>query len=209
VTALIVIAKAPRPGRVKTRLCPPCTPEQAAALAEAALRDTLTAVAATPADCRVLVLDGPAGDWLPPGFLLRRQRGDGLGERLAAAFADTGGPALLVGMDTPQLTPSRIAAGLAQLRRADAVLGRSTDGGYWAIGLRTPDPRVFDGVPMSREHTGAMQLSRLKALGLRIRELGELRDVDTFADARAVAVAAPGTRFAHAMERLERARAAA
>jgi rSAM/selenodomain-associated transferase 1 len=208
-TALIVIAKAPHPGRVKTRLCPPCTPEQAAALAEAALRDTLAAVAATPADRHVLVLEGPAGAWLPAGFELHRQRGDGLGERLAAAFADIGGPALLVGMDTPQLTPALISTGLDELGRADAVLGRSTDGGYWAIGLRAPNARVFDGVPMSREHTGAIQLARLRELGLRVAELGELRDVDTVADARAVATAAPHTRFASTMARLERAGAAA
>jgi rSAM/selenodomain-associated transferase 1 len=201
-TALIVIAKAPRAGRVKTRLCPPCTPEQAAVLAEAALRDTLAAVAAAPADRYVLALDGPAGDWVPDGFELCAQRGDGLGERLAAAFADVGGPALLVGMDTPQLTPPVLGTGLAALGRADAVLGRSTDGGYWAIGLRRPDARVFAGVPMSSACTGAIQLARLRALGLHVRELGALTDVDTIADARAVAATAPRTRFARTLGHL-------
>ncbi|GAB2471058.1 hypothetical protein GCM10027162_78090 [Streptomyces incanus] len=67
-TTLLVIAKEPRPGRVKTRLTPPFTPGQAAELAEAALADTLHAVAATPAARRVLVLDGAPGPWLPPGF---------------------------------------------------------------------------------------------------------------------------------------------
>jgi len=67
-TTLLVIAKQPLPGRVKTRLVPPCTPGQAAALAEAALADTLHTVLAAPARRRVLVLDGEPGPWLPPGF---------------------------------------------------------------------------------------------------------------------------------------------
>jgi rSAM/selenodomain-associated transferase 1 len=201
-----VIAKAPRAGRVKTRLCPPCTPHEAAALARAALEDTLAAVAATPAKRRVVALDGPAGGWLPRGFELVVQRGDGLAERLAGAFDDVGGPALLVGMDTPQITPALLARGLAPLRDADAVIGPAQDGGYWAIGLRRPDPRVFDGVPMSVSSTGAAQRARLAALGLRTATLPSLRDVDTIADAHAVAASAPGTRFARALAETHRER---
>jgi glycosyltransferase A (GT-A) superfamily protein (DUF2064 family) len=104
-TTLLVIAKPPLPGRVKTRLVPPCTPRQAAALAEAALADTLQAALAVPARRRVLVLDGEPGPWLPPGFDIIPQCGGGLDERLAGAFAAAHGPALLIGMDTPQLTP--------------------------------------------------------------------------------------------------------
>ena len=128
--ALVVLAKAPRPGRSKTRLCPPCTPRDAAALARAALADTLDAVLATPAARRVVVLDGPVGDWLAPGVEVVAQRGDGLDERLAHAFADVGGPALLVGMDTPQVTASDLARGLERLAApgVDAVLGPATDG---------------------------------------------------------------------------------
>ena len=77
--ALLVIAKQPVPGRVKTRLCPPCTPDQAAALAEASLLDTLAAVAATPASRRVLVFEGDPEPWCPAGFDTFAQRGDGLG----------------------------------------------------------------------------------------------------------------------------------
>lgn len=84
---LLVIAKEPRPGRVKTRLTPPFTPEEAAGLAEASLADTLHAVAATPATRRVLVLDGAPGPWLPPGFDVVAQCAGGLDERLAEAFA--------------------------------------------------------------------------------------------------------------------------
>jgi rSAM/selenodomain-associated transferase 1 len=199
-TQLLVIAKAPVAGRVKTRLCPPCTPAEAAALASAALADTLAAAAlAERAARRVLVLDGLAGDWLPPGFDVIPQRGDGLAERLAAAFADAGEPALLIGMDTPQVTPALLDAGMAALDGAGAVLGMAPDGGYWAIGLRRPDAAVFRGVPMSAPITAAVQAARLAALGLRTASLPPLRDVDTIADAHAVAAAAPGSRFAAAL----------
>src|SRR4051794_33949116 len=90
--ALIVIAKAPVAGRVKTRLCPPCTPDQAAGLARAALQDTLDAAdRSTLAGRRVVVLDGDPGRWLPAGFEVIAQRGDGLAERLAAPLRGVGG----------------------------------------------------------------------------------------------------------------------
>src|SRR3954447_19366715 len=156
--ALLVIAKEPVPGTVKTRLCPPCTPEQAADLARAALRDTLAAVAKSRrAGRRVLVLEGAVGPWLPAGFEVIPQRGVGLAERLAAAFADVGEPAFLVGMDTPQLTPALLDQGLAAVVDGDSAFGAALDGGYWGIGLRTPDPAVFAGVPMSSHRTGAIQ----------------------------------------------------
>ena len=198
---LVVIAKAPEPGRSKTRLCPPCSPQEAAALAEAALADTLSAVAATPVDERVLVLEGAPGDWLPDGFRVVPQRGDGLGERLAAAFDDVGGPALLIGMDTPQVTSAGLADALERLSRpgTEAVLGEAEDGGWWAIGLRTPEPLAFLGVPMSTASTCDAQRARLSDLGLRVDELPRLRDVDVIADAHAVAAAAPGSRFAAAL----------
>jgi uncharacterized protein len=205
--ALVVIAKAPLPGRAKTRLCPPCTPEEAAALAAAALGDTLTAVAAAPARCRVLALDGPAGNWVPPAFDVVAQAGDGLGERLGAALVAAGGPALVVGMDTPQLTPSLLAKAAAALSvpSIDAVLGPAVDGGYWTIGLHAPDPAAFAGVPMSVPHTCVAQRARLLALGMSVASLPALRDVDTIDDARAVARAAPGSRFARALAALPHA----
>jgi rSAM/selenodomain-associated transferase 1 len=202
-TSLLVIAKEPVAGRVKTRLCPPCTPGEAAALASAALADTLAAASRTVrAARRVLVLDGDGGDWIPPGFDVVAQRGDGLAARLDAAFADAGGPALLIGMDTPQVTPALLDAGIAALDGAPAVLGAALDGGYWAIGLRRRDPAVFRGVPMSVATTAVVQRVRLAALGLPTAILPPLRDVDTFADARAVAAEAPGSRFAEAFRAL-------
>lgn len=203
--ALLVIAKSPVAGHAKTRLCPPLSPVQAADLAEAALRDTLQAVSDTPAARRVVILDGPVGDWLAPGLEVIPQRPSGFAERLAAAFEVVGGPALLIGMDTPQVTPALLSEALDALASSntDAVLGRCEDGGYWAIGLRHADARVFHGVPMSTEHTGARQLRQLELLGLRTLELPVLRDVDRHADAVAVARQAPGSRFARALARVE------
>lgn len=196
---LLVIAKEPRPGRVKTRLTPPFTPEEAAGLAEAALTDTLRAVAAAPARRRVLVLDGEPGAWLPPGFDVVPQGAGGLDERLAGAFACCDGPALLIGMDTPQVTSGMLTV---DFDGADAVLGPAEDGGFWALGLLRPDPGLVRGVPMSTSGTGAAQRERLVGAGLRVRDLVRLRDVDTAADADAVAARAPGTRFAAELARL-------
>lgn len=193
VTTLLVIAKQPLPGRVKTRLVPPCTYEQAAALAEAALTDTLHAALAAPAARRILVLDGKPGPWLPPGFDIVPQCPGTLDERLAAAFAAVPGPALLIGMDTPQVTPELLTV---DWRSADAFFGPALDGGFWALGLREPDPALLRGVPMSVPHTGAVQRDRLVAAGLRIADLPPLQDVDTGADALDVARQAPGSRFA-------------
>jgi rSAM/selenodomain-associated transferase 1 len=200
---LIVIAKAPLPGRVKTRLCPPCTPAEAARLASAALEDTLAAaLRASRPERLVLALEGEAGDWLPAGFEVVRQRGAGLAERLSAAFEDVGAPAFLVGMDTPQLTPALLDAGLAAVQNGGSAFGASPDGGYWGIGLREPDPAVFAGVPMSSPHTGMVQRARMTLRGLHPQILPPLLDVDTFQDALAVTAAAPRTRFADAVAAL-------
>jgi rSAM/selenodomain-associated transferase 1 len=210
-SALAVIAKAPLPGRAKTRLCPPCTPEEAAHLAAAALRDTLAAVLAAPTRRRLLFFDGELPGWALPGFEVIPQRGDTLDERLAAAFEDAAGPTLLIGMDTPQVTAALLAHCLAALEQpgVDAVLGPALDGGYWAIGLRAPDSSAFLGIPMSTPGTGEAQLERLHELGLRVRMLPRLRDVDEFDDARAAAEAGPRTLFAAALRSLPTPAAAA
>jgi uncharacterized protein len=198
---IIVMAKEPVPGRVKTRLCPPCSPTQAAALAGAALADTLNAALATGARRVVLALDGRPGPWCPPGVEVVGQ-GDGpLDRRLTTAWAAaTSGPAVLIGMDTPQVTSADLDAAIGALADHDAVLGPATDGGWWALGLRRPHPRAFAGVPMSRPDTGARQRERLTALGLRTGRLPSHTDVDTWDDAVAVARSMPGGRFAAAVE---------
>lgn len=199
--ALLLIAKEPLPGRAKTRLSPPCSAEQAARLAQASLLDTIDVVARTPAARKVLVFEGDARRWRRRGFELIPQRGTGLGERLTAAFADVESPALLVGMDTPQLTPPLLLDGIRALAKpdVDAVLGPALDGGYWSVGFKGSVSEAFKGVPMSSRSTLCRQRARLDALGLRVHEQPPLRDVDTIEDARAVAYEAPHTRFARAL----------
>lgn len=201
---LAVIAKEPVPGRVKTRLCPPCTPAEAAAIAQAALIDTLDAVRQTPAARRICVLDGQPGAWLPSGFEVVPQVQGGLDERLAEAFAAVDGPMFLVGMDTPQLTPDLIVEAVETLVTpgVDSVLGLTHDGGYWGIGLRSGsrDGHLIRGVPMSQDDTGARQLDALVAGGLAVQTaLPVLTDVDHFAEAQAVAAAVQESRFARAV----------
>ncbi|MFD3522607.1 DUF2064 domain-containing protein [Streptomyces sp. NPDC058653] len=207
-TTLLVIAKEPLPGRVKTRLTPPFTPTEAALLAEASLADTLRTVLAVPARRRVLVLEGRPGPWLPPGIEVVPQCAGGLDERLAAAFERCTGPTLLVGMDTPQITPALLAPALgtpAGHPDCDAWFGPADDGGFWALGLAAPEsapPDLIRGVPMSAPETGAVQRHRLLAAELTVRDLPPLRDVDTAADAEYVAALAPHGRFAATLRRL-------
>jgi len=199
-----VLAKAPVPGRVKTRLCPPATPEQAARLAAAALADTLAAALRVPAAEVVVALDGELDPTLA-GTTVIAQRGGALGERIAAAHADVAGLApgactVLIGMDTPQLDPAvlgRCLDAVADPDGPDAVLGPAADGGWWALALRNPrDAELVRSVPASRSDTGARTRAALETAGLRVAAMPELTDVDTMVDAHAVARACPGSRFA-------------
>ena len=207
--AVIVLAKEPVPGRVKTRLSPAFTPGEAAQLASAALVDTFTAVRASAAPVKVLAWDGDPDDWRA-GFALVRQPSDDLAGRLEAAFADTfdqvlaeGRPddgALLIGMDTPQVVPGLLDV---DWDGADALLGLSEDGGFWAIGLRRSRPaEIFRGIPMSTPRTGAAQLARLIGHGLTVRLLPPLLDVDTPAAAEQVAYTFPQLVFSRTHARL-------
>ncbi len=202
---VMVMAKAPVAGFSKTRLCPPLSPAQAAAVAEAALADTLAAVARCGADRRILALDGRPGDWLPAGFQVVAQRGRSLDQRLAAAWSDAGGPGLQIGMDTPQVSSHLLDECLnaAAQPGSSAALGGATDGGWWAIALGEGwDHDVFTGVPMSTGRTGAAQLDRLVAAGHQVRSLPVLRDVDCIDDAVAVAALVPTSRFARTLRTL-------
>lgn len=192
---LLLIAKQPLPGRAKTRLSPPCTAEQAARIATAALADTLDALRGTPCRRRVVAASGAL---TPAGFDTVPQRGAGLGERLANAFSDTGsGPSLLVGMDTPQLTAGLLRRSLRALEGVDAVLGPAEDGGWWGLGVQHPSyARVLTEIPMSTTDTCQLTLDALGRQGLTVRLLPALSDVDTFADALAVAARSPNGRFA-------------
>jgi len=201
---VVVIAKRPIAGRVKTRLCPPLTLVQAADLAAAGLADTMSAVDASSARSKVLCFDADDRSWLRTGWVQRRQRGGGLDARLAVALAGAHGPALVVGMDTPQLTAALLDG--FDAARFDACLGPTADGGYWTIGLRDTSlaPAALLGVPMSTGRTFAAQLRRLRDLDLTVQILDRLIDVDTIADAHAVAALAPRTAFAAALADLDR-----
>lgn len=205
-THLTVVAKAPVPGRVKTRMSPPCTPTEAAAIAEAALADTLEAALASTADRVVLALDGAPGPWLPRGLEVIPQGEGTFAARLRRVWETVGTPGLQIGMDTPQLTPAHLDHALLRLAdpAVDAVLGPAADGGWWALGLVRPSDDPFAGIAMSRLDTGARQHARLVELGLRVEALEVMRDADDFADALAVAGECPTTRFAAAVRQVSR-----
>src|SRR6185436_11773484 len=194
---VIVLAKEPVPGRVKTRLQPAFSASEAALLAAAAIQDTIAAVRDCSATRRILAWDGGPLSW-QEGFEVVAQPAGALNLRLAAAFATalssrTDEPALLIGMDTPQVTARLLDI---DWEGANAVLGLSEDGGFWAIGLRPGHPPgIFDGVPMSTSRTGSAQLARLFDLGLSVKLLPPLRDVDRPADAELVATEFPGLIF--------------
>ncbi|MBI2704869.1 MAG: TIGR04282 family arsenosugar biosynthesis glycosyltransferase [Actinobacteria bacterium] len=211
---LAVIAKQPVPGKVKTRLCPPCTTSDAASIAAASLADVMAAVAAAPASRRLLLFDGEAdamdaGGIRVAGFEVVQQCGNGLAHRLANGFddmlTDGAGPLIILSADTPQVTADHLAHAAERLVSGvdAAVLGPCRDGGYWAIGLHRPDREVFERVPMSTPRTGHEQRLRLRGRGYAVHDLVELQDIDTFDDARHVAALAPATRAAAAIRAVE------
>ncbi len=206
---VIVMAKAPVAGLVKTRLCPPLSFEQSSCVAEAALSDTLAAVASARVLERSIVLEGEPMAWLPVGCRVIVQRSGPFADRLASAivdaFAEVPLPVLLIGMDTPQVRTEQIEAAARQLTRdgTDAVLGLAEDGGFWAIGTTRPIQGMFDSVKMSTPQTGKQQLAQLEDLKLGCRLLPTLRDVDVWSDALSVAHQAPRSLFAAAVNRCQ------
>ena len=201
---IIVVAEEPAPDRVDDWLSPSLRPQQAALVAEAALADVLGVVASAPVTRRVLALDGAPGDWLPAGFRVFGQRGGGLDERLAAAFADAYAvaplPMVLIGTDTPQVTVDMLGDAVASLEsgEADAVFGPSTDGGFWMLGLRRPDRSLLAGLPVPEQNPGRVLLERLAGAGLRVALAPRLTEVSTLETAEQVAGQCPSSRFAAA-----------
>ncbi|NHC12491.1 TIGR04282 family arsenosugar biosynthesis glycosyltransferase [Motilibacter deserti] len=212
--ALMVVAKAPVPGTVKTRLSPPLHPTSAAEIAAAALLDTLDNVLLA---ARLLAAPRPvlalAGDprravrahELQPAFTafrVVRQRGGALGERLLNAQRDgvPSGPLVLVGMDTPQAGADALLDAASALGAAPAALGPAVDGGWWALALREArDMALVRDVEMSTPDTGEATRHALVDGGVTPRLLATYRDVDHWEDAVAVAAGSAGTRFAHAV----------
>jgi glycosyltransferase A (GT-A) superfamily protein (DUF2064 family) len=193
---VVILAKEPKPGRVKTRLQSRFTADEAAQLAAAAVRDTQRVVRASRVFRRILCWDGDPVDFTD-GFEVVPQRTGTLNDRLAGAFTDIdrhrSARVLLIGMDTPQISSALLDA---DWEDCDAVLGLSEDGGFWAIGLRTPDAAgVFAGIEMSTTRTGSAQLARLLSLGRSVKLLPPLRDIDEPVDAAYVADRFPGLEF--------------
>lgn len=194
-SALVVIAKACVPGHVKTRLHPPFTLQQAATIAAASLADTLAIAGQVAADRHILYLDGDAEATPHDGFEYIRQPSGPLDERLAVIFDRLDEPTLLIGMDTPQLVPHQLRWPDA----TDAVVGLAADGGFWALGMRSPRGDVIRGVPMSLADTGERQLAALHRKKLTVDLLDTVRDVDIADDVHAVAAAIPHSAFARAV----------
>jgi rSAM/selenodomain-associated transferase 1 len=210
----LVVAKAPVPGLVKTRLGARIGMESAAVLAAAALLDTLAVCRSTFTECH-LALDGRLDDAVRSsalrrslaGWTVHRQRGNGLGERLACAHADaTGaGPVVQVGMDTPQLTTDDLHAIVDAASGGHAVLGPASDGGWWVLALSEASAAsVLTAVPMSRPDTFAATRSALTAAGQTVRVGHELTDVDTVDDAHAVAESLTAGHFLRAWRSVAR-----
>lgn len=207
---VLVLAKAPRPGSVKTRLSADLGDVGAAKVAAAALLDTLQ-VTGQVFSSRVLALAGnlaDAGvvdttelarelcDWQVIG-----QSGGDLGHRLAHAHAAAGvlgatedgrpGKVLQIGMDTPQVSARLLQESAALLSHpgVDAILGLAEDGGWWVCGTSDPaHSAALADVPMSRPDTGELTLAALRATGARVSLVPELRDLDTLEDAKVISV---------------------
>jgi len=189
---IAVMAKAPRPGQVKTRLTPPLSRAGAARLARCFLLDTLARVAEVErAHGAVLYAprrSRPVFRRMAAGFVLVPQRSGNLGRRLAMAFRDllhlNLGPVVVIGSDVPSLPTLVLERAMSTLQnsRIDGVIGPSEDGGYYLIGLRKPSPALFSGIAWSTPKVFAQTMTRARAQRLRITTLPRCWDVDTPAD---------------------------
>lgn len=195
---LIVFAKAPRPGLVKTRLCPPLSQDQAATFYRAMLGDVLVSSLrfANALDLEpVLAFHPPGGEAdllaeTPTDYRLHVQRGLDLSDRMANAFAEAvaaGAPlALLRGSDSPVLSFSQVKTALVQLEAGDdLVLTPDLGGGYAMIGLSRAAPEVFN-VPMSTQDVLSETIAIADSLGLRHSTTNETLDVDRVEDFHAL-----------------------
>jgi uncharacterized protein len=207
---LLVVAKAPVPGQAKTRLAATVGNQVAAEIAAAALLDTLDAVADTPVATRVVALTGELDAAADAAEIRRRlalfavigQRGNDFGDRLANAHTDAaavdGHPVLQIGMDTPQVTAELLGDCARRLAESSAVLGLARDGGWWALGVRSPALAwCLRDVPMSQPDTGALTMKALRNNDIDVSLLDELADFDVADDVAAVReVCSPDGRFA-------------
>jgi len=192
---LIIFAKEPRPGQVKTRLSPPLSPKEAAQLYHSFLLDILEEMARVP-EVRLAMGFSPPGAQVifrglaPPGTDLFPQEGADLGERMARAFARgfAAGfrPVMLRGSDVPDLPAAVVSEAREVLAagRAQVVLGPCPDGGYYLVGCSSPQPLLFQGPAWSSSTVLADTLRLARQQGLRVHLLPRWPDIDTYADLR-------------------------
>jgi uncharacterized protein len=192
---LIIFAKEPRPGQVKTRLSPPLSPEEAAGLYHRFIQDILDEMARVP-EMRLAVAFSPETaqgffrGLAPPGTNLFPQEGADLGERMARAFARNFAagfaPVLLRGSDVPDLPAAVVSEAGAVLAagQAQVVLGPCPDGGYYLVGLSAPQPRLFQGPAWSSSTVLTDTLYLAQQLGLRVHLLPPWPDIDTYDNLR-------------------------
>jgi rSAM/selenodomain-associated transferase 1 len=186
------MAKAPRPGKVKTRLSPPLTPEQASALNICFIRDTTENIrqVTEAGHSAGVVAYTPVGEeaafdgLLPRDFQLIAQRGDGFGERLLHAsrdlFACGFSAVCLIDSDSPTMPQGALLQAVEALLRAGdrMVLGRSDDGGYYLLGIKRLHHRLFEQIDWSTERVSAQTLERAREIGLQVELLPTWYDVD-------------------------------
>lgn len=185
---VLVVAKGPGRGRSKTRLVPPLSADEAAALHEALLLDTVDACCEQASDVRLLCATARDADLLAgvvPGLPRVVQEGQGLGDalRLGIAAHVERGPTAIVSSDVPGLPDGALPAAFAALAEgADVVLGPAADGGYWLVAMREAHAAPFEDIPWSTPAVLAVTRERCVAARLRVAELGAWRDVDTPVD---------------------------
>jgi rSAM/selenodomain-associated transferase 1 len=193
--ALVVYARDPERGRVKTRLQPRFAPEQALRLHEAMLSDTLDAMRVACEGLATLWLSWSAAprhafraDAEAEGILQEIQAGAGLGDRmrntLERRVAEGCTRTLLIGSDTPHLEPARIREAFAALDHHHVIVGPAEDGGYYLLGARCVHPALFEGIPWGGPEVLSLTRAALRKAGLSWHELPVLFDVDTARDAR-------------------------
>jgi rSAM/selenodomain-associated transferase 1 len=187
---VVLFAKAPRPGLVKTRIAADLDAEAAAAIYRVLVQRTLSTLRDFPGELRFTPPDARAEfqPWLPQGWTLVDQGGGDLGARLQRAVEQAlqnGSQAvLLLGADCPALEVSDLTDALRALENHDVVLGPAIDGGYWLLGVRGSHPCLFEEMPWGTPSILRLSLERAHEAGLRTRLLRELRDIDTLADWR-------------------------
>lgn len=189
--SLGIFVKEPRPGRVKTRLARSVGDARAAALYRAFVHDTLTLASNAGArHCRIFHDGAPPADWagdVAAGFTPRPQATGDLGRRLDQAFRDGPCPLLILGSDSPDLPRLHLLSALRALEDgAQLVLGATSDGGVWCIGLDRRRPALFADIPWSSTETGDALRNRADALGLNRVEGAPWYDCDLEEDLHAL-----------------------